>query len=258
MTCRCSRTSFPTFPGVERPAIDYGRLDDACREQSKETNLQPTEYFVKQQFELFDTTQVRHGRMMVGPAGGAKTCCYCTLQLACTVLQTSGDTESPILAGVVEHLRKIQAVKLLEVVNSYFTYAGVVECLMKTLMVTVQLLEVVNPHFIRVGFAEYLMKSLTVELFGGVDSDFIGAGLALEVGKDMKQGKLLCAILWTNHNISCMWYFIGQNAPNDTGLSWLRVKVSDGADLTYQDAIIWYQNSTAAMAQAGRGGESPD
>ncbi|CAE7602693.1 Dnah1 [Symbiodinium sp. CCMP2456] len=83
------------FPGVEKPAIDYGKLDEMAKEKSKDTNLQPTEYFIKKQFELFDMIQVRHGMMLVGPTGGGKTCCYRTLQAACTALVDPKDGESP-------------------------------------------------------------------------------------------------------------------------------------------------------------------
>ncbi|CAJ1449584.1 unnamed protein product, partial [Effrenium voratum] len=83
------------FPGVEKPAIDYGKLEEMSREKSRETLLQPTEYFIKKQFELFDMIQVRHGMMLVGPTGGGKTCCYRTLQAACTALVEAKDPESP-------------------------------------------------------------------------------------------------------------------------------------------------------------------
>ncbi|CAK9050366.1 Dynein axonemal heavy chain 1 (Axonemal beta dynein heavy chain 1) (Ciliary dynein heavy chain 1) (Heat shock regulated protein 1) (HSRF-1) (hDHC7) [Durusdinium trenchii] len=83
------------FPGVEKPAIDYGKLDEMAQEKSKSFNLQPTDYFIKKQFELFDMIQVRHGMMLVGPTGGGKTCCYRTLQAACTALVEPKDTESP-------------------------------------------------------------------------------------------------------------------------------------------------------------------
>merc|ERR1719329_719591 len=57
------------FPGIERPEMDYGALEEACQTQSKAHHWQPTEYFVKKQFELFDMIQVRHGMMLVGPTG---------------------------------------------------------------------------------------------------------------------------------------------------------------------------------------------
>lgn len=83
------------FPGVQRPQMDYGRLEELCKDQSLVQNLQPTDYFVKKQFELFDMIQVRHGMMLVGPTGGGKTACYRTLQLACTGLCDPNDSESP-------------------------------------------------------------------------------------------------------------------------------------------------------------------
>eukprot|EP00928_Gymnodinium_smaydae_P009061 TRINITY_DN13347_c0_g3_i1.p1 TRINITY_DN13347_c0_g3~~TRINITY_DN13347_c0_g3_i1.p1 ORF type:complete len:4331 (+),score=1052.12 TRINITY_DN13347_c0_g3_i1:55-13047(+) len=81
------------FPGVERPPIDYGSLQEACQDNARVLGLQPKDYFVGKQFELFDMIQVRHGMMLVGPTGGGKTCCYRTLQLACSSLATA-DKES--------------------------------------------------------------------------------------------------------------------------------------------------------------------
>ncbi|CAE8619847.1 unnamed protein product [Polarella glacialis] len=88
------------FPGVERPQLEYGRLEEACQAQQ----LQPTPYFVKKQFELFDMIQVRHGMMLVGPTGGGKTCCYRTLQRACTSLADPSDPNSQYQKVVVHCL----------------------------------------------------------------------------------------------------------------------------------------------------------
>jgi dynein heavy chain len=92
------------FPGVERPSMDYGALEQGCNDASKRHHLQPTEYFVKKQFELFDMIQVRHGMMLVGPTGGGKTCCYRALQSACTSLRDTNDHESPYQATHVHVL----------------------------------------------------------------------------------------------------------------------------------------------------------
>jgi len=35
--------------------------------------LEPTDVFLAKTLQLFDTIQVRHGLMLVGPAGGGKT-----------------------------------------------------------------------------------------------------------------------------------------------------------------------------------------
>jgi dynein heavy chain len=83
------------FPGVEKPVMDYGELENATAAVTKDVHLQPTEYFLKKQFELFDMIQVRHGMMLVGPTGGGKTCCLRALQAACTSLADPKDAESP-------------------------------------------------------------------------------------------------------------------------------------------------------------------
>merc|ERR1719440_1799086 len=86
------------FPGVQRPQMDYGSLEEACNTASKGLLLQPIDYFVKKQFELFDMIQVRHGMMLVGPTGGGKTCCLRALQNACSSLRDKKDEESPYQA----------------------------------------------------------------------------------------------------------------------------------------------------------------
>ena len=83
------------FPGVERPEMDYGKLEEACQTQSRAQHLQSIDYFIKKQFELFDMIQVRHGMMLVGPTGSGKTCCYRTLQRACTSLFEEDQPASP-------------------------------------------------------------------------------------------------------------------------------------------------------------------
>ena len=61
------------FPGTKEPARSYGKLMDALCNRSKENNLQPVEAFTSKCIQLYETTTVRHGLMLVGPAGGGKT-----------------------------------------------------------------------------------------------------------------------------------------------------------------------------------------
>ena len=53
-------------------------------------NLQFTESFVFKINQLYDTIQVRHGLMLVGPTGGAKTSNYVVLGKGLTALQNDG------------------------------------------------------------------------------------------------------------------------------------------------------------------------
>jgi dynein heavy chain len=50
-------------------------------------NKVPTENFLAKIIQLYDTIQVRHGLMIVGPTGGGKSCNYKTLAHAMTALK---------------------------------------------------------------------------------------------------------------------------------------------------------------------------
>lgn len=45
--------------------------------------LQPVDSFVAKCIQLYETTLVRHGLMLVGPTMGGKTVCYRVLQKVC-------------------------------------------------------------------------------------------------------------------------------------------------------------------------------
>jgi dynein heavy chain len=67
------------FPGLEAPSVDYGLLNSALCDASRAKHLQPTDYFLLKCIQLFETTVVRHGLMLVGPTGGSKTTIMRTL-----------------------------------------------------------------------------------------------------------------------------------------------------------------------------------
>jgi len=75
------------FPGVERPQIDYGALMDQMKLSCAALNKQPTEPFLAKIIQLYDTIQVRHGLMIVGPTGGGKTSNYKALAHSMTAIQ---------------------------------------------------------------------------------------------------------------------------------------------------------------------------
>ena len=72
------------FPGVQKPVIDYGALLSEIKKSAILKNLQPTQAFVEKIIPLYDTIQVRHGLMIVGPTGGGKSQNYKTLAHAIT------------------------------------------------------------------------------------------------------------------------------------------------------------------------------
>lgn len=56
--------------------------------------------------------------------------------------------------------------------------------------------------------------------------------------------KLVITLLWCNHVICCLWYFIGENGATDTGYTWLDLSLKTG-DGTYRDVPMLYQYSTS-------------
>ena len=61
------------FPGVERPKQEYHGLIESIEKQCAIQNIQAHEKFKMKIIQLYDTIQVRHGMMLVGPTGGGKT-----------------------------------------------------------------------------------------------------------------------------------------------------------------------------------------
>ena len=72
------------FPGVKEPERDYGALMENIVIRSRANNLQPVDAFTSKCIQLYETTTVRHGLMLVGPTGGGKTCCNLILAEALT------------------------------------------------------------------------------------------------------------------------------------------------------------------------------
>jgi dynein heavy chain len=75
------------FPGTDQPKIDYGQLLEMIHRSCKDLGFQAAEPFVKKCIQLYETTVVRHGLMLVGPTGGGKTSCHRVLAAALTLLQ---------------------------------------------------------------------------------------------------------------------------------------------------------------------------
>ena len=74
------------FPTTKKPVIDRGVLLKSVKEICKKEHFQAIDPFIEKVFQLYDTTVVRHGLMLVGPTGGGKTTCYKVLAAAQTAL----------------------------------------------------------------------------------------------------------------------------------------------------------------------------
>eukprot|EP00741_Cyanophora_paradoxa_P002452 tig00000076_g2377.t1 len=74
------------FPGLQKPKVDYGDLELMMKEATVESGLQTVDSFLVKCMQLYETTIVRHGLMLVGPTGGGKTACYNVLAKAMSKL----------------------------------------------------------------------------------------------------------------------------------------------------------------------------
>uniref|UniRef100_A0A8C0VUI2 Dynein axonemal heavy chain 1 n=1 Tax=Cyanistes caeruleus TaxID=156563 RepID=A0A8C0VUI2_CYACU len=57
------------FPNIKETPIDYGILEEAIRKSCIQANLKDVDGFVTKCIQLYETTVVRHGLMLVGPTG---------------------------------------------------------------------------------------------------------------------------------------------------------------------------------------------
>lgn len=64
------------FPGVEIPEHDYGRFQEEIESVLAAKGLQVVPLQVKKVIQLYETMEVRHGVMLVGPTGSGKTTVY--------------------------------------------------------------------------------------------------------------------------------------------------------------------------------------
>ncbi|CAF1247347.1 unnamed protein product, partial [Didymodactylos carnosus] len=75
------------FPKIKEEPIDYDILEEGLSFACKQLNLKDVPGFVLKCIQLFETTIVRHGLMLVGPTGSGKTKAYESLQIAMTHLK---------------------------------------------------------------------------------------------------------------------------------------------------------------------------
>ncbi|RUS78759.1 hypothetical protein EGW08_013475 [Elysia chlorotica] len=75
------------FPNIKEEAIDYGDLETSLRKSCLKNGLKDVDGFIKKCIQLFETTVVRHGLMLVGPTCSGKTKCYEMLQKAQSALK---------------------------------------------------------------------------------------------------------------------------------------------------------------------------
>ncbi|XP_074644244.1 dynein axonemal heavy chain 1-like [Tubulanus polymorphus] len=75
------------FPSTKEEPIDYGDLMTSLKKSCLKAGLKDVDGFIHKCIQLYETTVVRHGLMLVGPTGSGKTRCYEVLQNAMSNLK---------------------------------------------------------------------------------------------------------------------------------------------------------------------------
>ncbi|CAF1149286.1 unnamed protein product [Adineta steineri] len=75
------------FPKIKEEPIDYKILEEGLRHACKQLNIKDVPGFLLKCIQLFETTIVRHGLMLVGPTGSGKTKSYESLKIAMTYMK---------------------------------------------------------------------------------------------------------------------------------------------------------------------------
>ncbi|KAK4887372.1 hypothetical protein RN001_003643 [Aquatica leii] len=75
------------FPNMKEETVDYGLLEEFIRKTIIKHGMEDVDEYVIKVIQLYETTVVRHGLMLVGPTGSGKTKCYEVLKDAMTSLK---------------------------------------------------------------------------------------------------------------------------------------------------------------------------
>ncbi|XP_066267393.1 dynein axonemal heavy chain 2-like isoform X1 [Branchiostoma lanceolatum] len=79
------------FPGVDPPAIDYGKFKQAIDAELKAAGLQNIFFTTQKIIQLFETKNSRHSTMIVGKTGSGKTVSWRMLQATMGRMKKQGD-----------------------------------------------------------------------------------------------------------------------------------------------------------------------
>ena len=76
------------FPKIREQPIDYGNLEGAIGDACLKQNIEAVPGFVTKCIQLYETTVVRHGLMLVGPTGSGKTKVFILYTIYCCHLHS--------------------------------------------------------------------------------------------------------------------------------------------------------------------------
>ncbi|XP_030585284.1 LOW QUALITY PROTEIN: dynein heavy chain 1, axonemal-like [Archocentrus centrarchus] len=124
------------FPKIKQEPINYGPLEESIRRVCTANNLKDVDGYINKCIQLYETTVVRHGLMLVGPSGSGKTKCYETLGAAITALEGQPSMSGGVYEAVEIYVLNPKSITMGQLYGEYdlLTHEwtdGILSCLIR-------------------------------------------------------------------------------------------------------------------------------
>ncbi|KAM3174254.1 hypothetical protein ACTXT7_010920 [Hymenolepis weldensis] len=103
---------FPNIRHLVGNVVDYEDLTVALKTAARKMNLKDDPDFLHKCTQLFETTVVRHGLMILGPTGSGKTKCYEILKEALSSLKNQPSPDGSFFQNVVTYVLNPKSVTM--------------------------------------------------------------------------------------------------------------------------------------------------
>ncbi|RXN34314.1 dynein heavy chain axonemal [Labeo rohita] len=124
------------FPKIREEPIDYGTLEESIRNVCATKCLKDVDGFITKCIQLYETTVVRHGLMLVGPSGSGKTKCYEVLGAAMTALKGQPSVSGGVYESVQTYVLNPKSITMGQLYGEFdqLTHEwtdGILSCLIR-------------------------------------------------------------------------------------------------------------------------------
>uniref|UniRef100_A0A4W6F8M2 Dynein axonemal heavy chain 1 n=1 Tax=Lates calcarifer TaxID=8187 RepID=A0A4W6F8M2_LATCA len=107
------------FPKTKQEPINYGTLEESMRNVCAEKNLKDVDGYISKCIQLYETTVVRHGLMLVGPSGSGKTKCYEILGAAITAVKGQPSVSGGVYESVQIYVLNPKSITMGQLYGEY-------------------------------------------------------------------------------------------------------------------------------------------
>uniref|UniRef100_A0A8C5E8H7 Dynein heavy chain hydrolytic ATP-binding dynein motor region domain-containing protein n=1 Tax=Gouania willdenowi TaxID=441366 RepID=A0A8C5E8H7_GOUWI len=104
------------FPNTKQEPLNYGPLEESMRIKPSVVMIAG---FIHKCIQLYETTVVRHGLMLVGPSGSGKTKCYEVLGAAMTALKGQLSVSGGVYEAVQIHVLNPKSITMGQLYGEY-------------------------------------------------------------------------------------------------------------------------------------------